>query len=225
MIGGGGEGGSGGGTGCVDECVTNADCPMPLTACSKTGSQCTKCFGPCGVKPCMGQNTCVSDADCNASPDARCVCSEQGCTICVLSLPGGPPGFPNVLDDGVWLIGWSGGLDHYSWVKFVFQTATTGTFTLLDPMGVTLTSYYMCEGSGAFSTDLGTGVVTLELPAACGMAKSILDFESFFSPGGFPPHATMGANIKTMGQYIQGFQHDAGFCDQNFTACGDPFQP
>lgn len=208
--------------------MTNADCAMPKPVCSKSGPNqaCNACYGACdGSQMCMGANTCVTDADCNASPDARCVCAENGCSICVLGYTGGPAGFPEALGQGVWLIGWAGGLDHFSWVRFEFLTATSGTFTLLDPMGVTLTPYYPCEGSGPFQVDLGLGTVVLELPAACNMPKAWLDVESFFDPAGFPPHAIQGANIKTMGQYIQGFQHNASFCDMGFTVCPDPFQP
>ena len=172
----------------------------------------------------MGQNTCASDADCNASPDSKCVCDANGCTMCVLGFTGGPPGFPEVLGDGFWLIGWSGGLDHYSWVRFTFQTSTTGTFTLLDAAGVSLTPFYPCEGSGPFTVSLGTGVVVLELPAACDTPEAYLDFVSFADPGGFPPHAIKAAEILTLGQTISGYQHDAAFCDAAFTMCGAPFQ-
>ncbi len=220
----GGAGGTGGVPACDGACVTSADCPLDQPVCSAL-ADCNECFGPCSGAQCQGANTCVSDADCNASPDAKCVCDALGCTMCVLGFAGGPPGFPEALGEGVWLIGWSGGLDHYSWLRFTFQTATTGTFTLLDPVGVTLTPYFSCEGPGAFTVQLGVGVVVLAMPVACNMADVPLDFVSFWDPGGFPPHALKGAEILTTGGTIQGFQHDAGFCDAGFTVCGDPFLP
>lgn len=145
--------------------------------------------------------------------------------MCVLEYKGGPPGFPAALFEGVWLIGWSGGLDHFSWVKFTSVTETTGTYELLDPIGVTTTPFYPCEGSGTFTIHLGTAVVTLNLPAACNMPKSSLDFLTLADAAGYPPHATKTAQIQSMGQTLEGYLHPSSFCDAAFTACGDPFLP
>jgi hypothetical protein len=82
-----GVGGAGGGGGCSDACSISADCPAPGDVCTSMGlSECRVCLHACAGSMCPGLNTCVSDADCNASPDARCVCAENGCTICVIGL-------------------------------------------------------------------------------------------------------------------------------------------
>jgi hypothetical protein len=83
----GGVGGAGGGGGCSNACSISAECPAPGDVCTSMGhNACRVCLHACDGSMCSGANTCVFDADCNASPDARCVCAGDGCTICVLGL-------------------------------------------------------------------------------------------------------------------------------------------
>jgi hypothetical protein len=137
---------------------------------------------------------------------------------------GGGATFPDVLDDGVWLIGWSGGLDHYSWVRFQFLAMNQGTIDVLDAVGPTLTPFYSCEGMGLFSADPATGVATLQLPAGCG-ANSLLKFASFSPPSGFPPGATLESSIVEQGsmQPLMGYLYPSSQCDAAFTSCTSPF--
>ncbi|MBK8258044.1 MAG: hypothetical protein IPK82_35930 [Polyangiaceae bacterium] len=224
----GGMGGQAGSTsgsgGCTDACEVSTDCPDNKPFCALQGG-CAACFGMCDSSQCTGSNTCVSDADCNSSPNAKCVCDANNCTMCVLSIPSGPPEFPAELGEGVWLIGWFGGLDHFSWFKFAFAGPDVGTFDLLDPLGVTLTPFYPCQGKGLFTTDAAQGILHLTLPATCNLPVQHLTFEAFFPPGDFPPHATLAAQIAANQGPLGGYQHAADFCNADFTACGDPFMP
>jgi hypothetical protein len=87
--GGGGATGTagGGGTGgaCTDACAITNDC-TGNAVCVDGGPSCNVCVPRCNGSMCPTQNTCAHDADCNASPDARCVCDPQGCTYCVIGL-------------------------------------------------------------------------------------------------------------------------------------------
>lgn len=219
---GGAMGGSGGG--CSDACVINSDCPAETPYCAGPNG-CKSCFGMCDSSQCTGFNTCVSDADCNASPNAKCVCGPDNCTMCVLSNPGSPVGFPEELANGVWLIGWYGGLDHFSWFKFTFQTDLEGTFDMLDPFGVTLVPLYQCQGKGLFTVNVGTATLHLTLPASCMLPVQHYTFTAFLPPDTFPPHATLVATITAQQGQLAGYQHSADFCNAQFTACGDPFMP
>src|SRR5579864_8044777 len=62
-------------------------------------------------------------------------------------LDGGPATFPDALP-GIWLIGWSGGLNHYSWVKFSSNGGAVpgGAAQFLQPMGNSAwTAYWPCS--------------------------------------------------------------------------------
>src|SRR5437867_701519 len=51
--------------------------------------------------------------------------------------------------NGIWLIGWSGGLDHFSWARFTCTFLGGGTVDFLDPMGnAAWTPYFGCQGQG-----------------------------------------------------------------------------
>ena len=130
------------------------------------------------------------------------------------------------LDQDVWLIGWAGGLDHFSWLRFEFVSDNGGTYDLIDAQGFTLTPYYPCTGSGSFSADPQTDTLTLQLPSACN-GSSVLRVEGFANPQGYPPHAILNANLTELMTMkpLSGHQHQASFCDAGFTSCGDPFQP
>jgi hypothetical protein len=128
------------------------------------------------------------------------------------------------LEDGVWLIGWAGGLDHFSWVRFVFTTGTQGSIELLTPDQPTFTPYFPCEGMGLFSIDEATSEALMQLPAACAQTTT-LGFESF-SPAGGPPSAILTAAIQdqSVGQAISGYKYASSHCNAAFTTCGDPYQ-
>ena len=196
----------------------------PNSVCGNVPGECNSCWPVCDGSMCQGTNTCVSDADCNASPDDRCVCDPNGCTLCVL----GVSKFAGLLDEGIWLIGWGGGLDHFSWVRFNFQTPTQGTFDLLDLVGPAYTRYFFCEGLGMFTADPPASKVMLQMPMGCDMGgmpqTETLTFESFYTSG-FPPQANLGASVVTQNmQYLNGFRYPSSICNAGFTMCADPFQ-
>jgi hypothetical protein len=140
---------------------------------------------------------------------------------------GGTGGFPAILGDGVWLVGWSGGLDHFSWLRFTFQTPTSGVVDYLDAECPSCTGYFQCEGSGTFSADQLTPAddVTLVTPVAC-PGMHTLDFQSFGSPSGLFPSALLEAQVQEVGSMnpLMGAQFDALHCNPGFTTCMSPFQ-
>jgi len=122
------------------------------------------------------------------------------------------------------LIGWSGGLDHFSWVRFTFDSGTSGSIDVLTPEQPSFTPYFACEGTNSFSVDEATSEVSLQLPPPCAAAPTLV-FESFSQSGG-PPSAILVAAIEHQGvdQPLSGFKYTAGQCDAAFTMCGDPYQ-
>lgn len=137
---------------------------------------------------------------------------------------GGGGALKDNLDDGVWLIGWAGGLDHFSWVRFSFASPTDGSIDLLTPEQPSFTPYFPCEGTGSFDIDEAASEATLQLPAGCGTDATLV-FQSFSQAGG-PPGVILVAQIEHVGggQSISGWKYDASKCDAAFTACADPYQ-
>lgn len=130
----------------------------------------------------------------------------------------------SVLGEGVWIFGWSGGLDHYSWVRFQFANQLQGSIDVMDTECVSCTPYYPCEGKGSFSTAPESQSLVLDLPAACNTPTTGITFGPFESMPLFPPSATLhSALTDTNGQTYDAFQLPASFCAADFSTCSDPF--
>jgi hypothetical protein len=126
--------------------------------------------------------------------------------------------------DGIWLIGWSGGLNHYSWVRFQ-GSAFQGTFELLDPKGnAGWTAYFPCQGPGTWMITQAIDSIALMPAAACPMSMQFipLHFRDFYAPGAYPPGAVLGAHIDAPampGQSLDGYKFPDAQCDAAFTSC------
>jgi hypothetical protein len=125
---------------------------------------------------------------------------------------------------GIWLVGWSGGLNHYSWVRFDGSAAGTADY---DPGGAEILSnapYWSCSGQGSYTVTQKPNTVLLTFPAACNLPALVLTFDSFYSQG-IPPKATLGAHVSTdpPNQPLDGFKFPPSQCDANMTTCQAPF--
>lgn len=137
---------------------------------------------------------------------------------------GGSSMFTDTLDKGVWLIGWAGGLDHFSWVRYTFLTPTQGSIDVLDSICVSCTPYFPCQGKGLFSADPAANEVLMQLPMACNNKTVTLTFSNFTPPGAFPPSATLSASITEQpATPLQGYQYPEAHCDAGFTTCKSPW--
>jgi hypothetical protein len=128
------------------------------------------------------------------------------------------------------LAGWSGGLDHYSWMKFT-QSAPgqpNGQWAALDLACASCTGYFPCEGNdGLFiSSSAPAPTLTLQYPQACsGATSETWTIQGFVSPVSFPPGALLQMNVQvgSGGQMIQAFQYPSSQCNAGFTSCTSPF--
>jgi hypothetical protein len=147
---------------------------------------------------------------------------------------GGSPqdGGSNFFDtlDGIWLMGWSGGLRHYSWVRFVVQGPGAGEADFLS--GDTLSSntpYWNCSGKGSWTIAAKPDTVQLFLPASCGAPTfEVYTFLSLMPipPGGYPKGAILGGNAETNppnGLTLEAYKFAPSQCDASMTSCIDPF--
>jgi hypothetical protein len=138
---------------------------------------------------------------------------------------GGAGDFPQTLGIGLWLVGWSGGLDHFSWMRFSFFDQLSGSFDMIDAECGSCTPLYPCEGSGSFTADPVTRQLTLSLPVDCS-DTSMLEFGAFAAPSGFYPAAILEAPVTEVGTANQlvAAQFGEVHCDPTFTMCPSPFE-
>ena len=124
--------------------------------------------------------------------------------------------------DGIWLIGWSGGLEHYSWLRFQSTGFGFGDVTILDPMGNGSWTPYFCAGKGTFG--ITQQLDTIQITAACGQMY-ILHWTDFYPPGPFPQGAILASHVDDLTanmMTLDGWKFDAAQCDVNFTMCTLP---
>lgn len=134
---------------------------------------------------------------------------------------------------GLWILGWSGGLDHYSWVRFSPYDATQGgRIDLLDsPDSGAWDPFFACEGMGRWYLTARPQTVELWLPTLCGQdAKFTFTVESVgpASPVGIFAKASQQASLQTTsststgGNPITAFKYPDSQCDAAMTTCKAP---
>src|SRR5262249_16841920 len=119
---------------------------------------------------------------------------------------------------GIWLIGWSGGLNHFSWARF---SANDRLDLLAPPSDPLWTPYWMCSGQGTWTLAASTSTITVQLPSGCG-GTSEFTF-SFAPPSGFQGE-TLSAAVSVTGRadQLEGHKFVDAQCDAAFTACTLP---
>jgi hypothetical protein len=201
--GGSGPGGSttGGSGGSDATCAGLAYCDcIANEACSVVAED---CFCPCGVEPCR--------------PDCECDCGGGqylGCAPTSIMNPGAL--------DGVWLVGWSGGAHHYSWVRF----EADGALTVND--GASLQSnvpFYPCSGPGSWIFTAQPETVGLTLAGGCGF--STLHFVEWTGTPAWPTGCLQAAIVEDgiTPAPLMACRFPASQCDASLSSCTDPLAP
>lgn len=139
-----------------------------------------------------------------------------------------PSFLPQSLAGKVWLFGWSGGLDHYSWVRFFPNSGgTNGTWTVRNATCGSCTPYIPCEGNdGLFIAS--TTSVTLQYPTTCGggaPGSQTLVFKSTQPVSGPPQGADLQVvfAVEDTGSIVGAFRYPDTRCGADLAGCGDPF--
>jgi hypothetical protein len=171
-------------------CVTNAAC--------KVVSE--DCYCPCGVEPC--------------EPNCACECGGGkylGCAPTSIHNPGAA--------EGLWLIGWSGGLNHFSWVRL----EAGGTLTVNDGSSLFANApFYPCNGTGTWSMTAKPETIALYLPAGCDMAP--ITFTSWLGTPAWPKGCLQEASVEALpsGQTLMACRFPLEQCNATLTMCIDP---
>jgi hypothetical protein len=134
---------------------------------------------------------------------------------------------------GIWIVGWSGGQDHYSWIRFSnYDDTLGGQADILNVTGGGLawTPYFGCEGQGRWYLTARPNTISLRMPTGCRDTEVTVEALSVRSgPGsGMFAKAILEANVVVSGvagsgdNPIGGFQYPDSQCDAAMTSCQSP---
>jgi len=182
-------------------------CRLAESACPEN------CPGVCG---CNGSFYCNA---CYAHQDGQDITGDLSCQN-----DAGPPFLQDI--QGIWLIGWSGGLRHFSWVRLRVGGPADGQADFLA--GDDLESnqpYWDCTGTGQWILTAKPDTVGLSFPDGCAnLGFEAITFLSFAPPTGYPAGAILTASIEsTSGVPLEGYKFPPDWCNAAMSSCADPF--
>ncbi|MCK5798698.1 MAG: hypothetical protein KAI47_16010 [Deltaproteobacteria bacterium] len=149
----------------------------------------------------------------------------------VKDLPPGsdlPGGFMGDIT-GVWLIGWTGGLRHYSWLRLTPTSSTGGDAMILDGSALpSNTPYWACSGKTTWNLASKPRTIQLHFPSGncSSMRSAAYTFGKLTSAGAFPKGALWKTTVKDSNQptlSLEGFRFPLTQCDAKMTSCTAPF--
>lgn len=141
--------------------------------------------------------------------------------------------FPAVLE-GVWLIGWSGGMNHFSWLRFskmATRTMSKKDAWLLEGKAITSNlPLWACSGKASYWMGAAGNTIYLDFPSKSCLPNGSLTqgyvFSDFNSSGaGAPKGAILSATVKIQAtlQPLSGYKYPASWCDAAMTSCKAPW--
>jgi hypothetical protein len=173
------------------DCQASSAC-MPVTE---------DCFCPCGLEPC--------------APDCDCFCAGGAYLGC--SMLGGDPLQKFI---GTWLIGWSGGMNHYSWLRIQPDNVAR----VLD--GSALSGnlpFWPCNGLLNWHLAAKPDTIAIYLPGGCSPTFVPLTFSNLAPATGYPKGATLSASVEVSDtQVVEAYKFPHAQCDAELTSCVDP---
>ncbi|MBI5534271.1 MAG: hypothetical protein HY898_16220 [Deltaproteobacteria bacterium] len=151
----------------------------------------------------------------------------------------GPPDAPGDVDqitafvltmNGVWLVGWGGGMNHYSWVRIRSDSpgswSGTAEFLAGDDLAVN-SPYWPCSGAGKFFIPAKPYSILFEFPSSCPSGIELeYTFDPFYPPSAYPKGAILAATVTplSMSGSIEGYKFPDTQCNGDMTACTDPLK-
>jgi hypothetical protein len=156
-----------------------------------------------------------------------------------LVLPDGPTqrddggrAFPAILE-GVWLVGWSGGMNHFSWVRFGLMASRTmekkDLWILQGADIIGNLPFWSCSGQGTYWMGAAGNTIYIDFPSTTcvpGKTGEGYVWSDFALPGSpAPPGAILTATVKTQAtlQALEGIKYPDDWCDAAMTSCKAPF--
>jgi hypothetical protein len=138
-----------------------------------------------------------------------------------------PTTFPDYVA-GTWLIGWSGGYDHFSWVRLQGHDSGRADFLSVVSTRGGYTPYFGCNGQGTWAITQKPNTIYLYFPPGCSTqnVQQAYTFVSFVPGSGGPKGTVASASFEEppTAQEIEGYQFPDSQCDAAFATCTDPLQ-
>ncbi|MBW2733745.1 MAG: hypothetical protein JRH20_15260 [Deltaproteobacteria bacterium] len=153
---------------------------------------------------------------------------DSALTTADLLLADAGMGFPQVLE-GVWLVGWVGGLNRFSWVRFTLTSATGGSAEILaGTFSLGTVPYWGCSGVGSWNVTSEAQTIQLHYPSSecTGMRSEDFTFISIASvTEDYPRGAQLAATIEadsSSPSTISGYKFPLSQCAPDMSGCMDP---
>jgi hypothetical protein len=250
----GGSAGAGGSAGSGGLASCSPDCAAPPPGCRFDGEP--TCDPP-ACPPIVCEDAGVADADADVSCVVDCAPPPPGChyegevscdppqcppLVCEdaatdapmpvdaptdSSLPPDPDTFAEMLN-GVWLIGWSGGMNHFSWVRLSGGPQWGGDAEFLAGDDLFANApFWDCTGLGSWMITAKPYTVGLQFPASCSTGFASYTFLTMLPAAGYPPGAVVQASLEdptNPGATLEGYRFPSDWCDPTMTTCPDPWQ-
>jgi hypothetical protein len=126
---------------------------------------------------------------------------------------------------GIWLVGWSGGLGHYSWVRLSSTPGGPADFLAGDDLPSN-TPYWPCSGQGTWDPTAAPYALMLRLPSSCPSGTSgYFVFQGLPEPPTLLPGASFGMISPSIGTAppTEWWRFPDNQCDEAMSACRSPF--
>ena len=123
---------------------------------------------------------------------------------------------------GIWLMGWSGGLDHFPWVRLDPANPFGGRADFLEPAGRPgwIGFWPGCSGAGQWLLTQKPDTIQLKLPPQCNVLDVAFTFTNVMKPGGWPAGAIVQASfVPSPPAPPEGYKFPDNQCDKMFTMC------
>jgi hypothetical protein len=135
--------------------------------------------------------------------------------------------FPQSLE-GIWLFGWSGGMNHFSWVRISVPDMGGGAAQFLSGEGMFANvPIWNCSGAGTWMLTQKVDTIGFYFPSSCAEGFKAYTFLSFQAPSSFPNGAILEATVEDLtnpGMTTTAYKFLSSQCDAAMTTCTDPLQ-
>jgi hypothetical protein len=131
--------------------------------------------------------------------------------------------------NGIWLIGWMGDMNHYSWVRIRSDSPSSwgGTADFLAGNDLTINfPYWPCSGQGQWMVPEKPRSILFNFPASCPSSiEAEYTFDPIHAPGSYPKGAILAATVTPLSGSLtlEGYKFPDTQCNAGMTSCVDPF--
>jgi hypothetical protein len=130
--------------------------------------------------------------------------------------------------NGIWLMGWMGDMNHFSWVRIRSDSpgGWGGTADFLAGDDLTINSpYWRCSGQGRWNIPQKPHSILFTFPASCPSGIEMeYTFDRFYAPGSYPKGAILAASVTPLSgsSALEGYKFPDTQCNADMTSCIDP---